>query len=149
MIDNSDIIPLIHQVLLDDDTLMGLVDDEIYVGSSLLADNNLNNTQHTCIMIQEQLDQNLKAFIGSTDYLFDTLIQVSIISKGRDDSDNYSKAVAFKVRNLLSNLSSKSFSGSIRKINIININTKPVLDPEMVWSKRIVRGRAKGVFSSV
>jgi hypothetical protein len=152
-VDNSDFLAVILQVLSDDATINGACDGEIHPGVHTLANSYLTNTQNTCIIIPDELNENSSAFVGSIsngDWMFDTLIEISVISKGRDDHDEqaYAKALARLVRNKLNLDVSVTFNGYSRKIGISGIKVIPQFEPENNWARYILRCRAEGIYST-
>lgn len=151
MTDNSDFLPVVQQILIDDATINGAVDGEIHRGQPTLQDAKLTNTQKTCIMIPPELNENSSPLIGSVsggEFAFDTAIEISIISKDRDDGDYYPNYVARLVRNKLNAFSTTTYAGVSRQFTVWNVTITPQYEPEINWYRAILRATVHGYYST-
>ena len=106
----------IHQILMDDATLCGLVDYQIYTGVSpaRMNDTFLDETNQTCILL-ESLSKNSKGLPGVAYHEnseHDQLIRFTVVSK----SETYAANVAGRVEDLIKVAPSKTLNSTIYQI---------------------------------
>ena len=109
---------VVHQILMDDATLCGLVDYQIHTGISPARMNDafLEEANHTCILLQS-LSKNSKGLPGVAWHAnseHDQLIRFSVVS--RSNSDTYAAEVAGRVEDLIKVAPSKTMNSVLYQI---------------------------------
>ena len=118
---------VVHQILMDDATLCGLVDYQIHTGISPARMNDafLEEANHTCVLLQSlsKTSKGLPGVAYHENSEHDQLIRFTVVSKS--DSDTYAASVAGRVEDLIKVAPSKTFNSTIYQILPSGINIKP------------------------
>ena len=135
-VENMDYQAAVHQILVNDSTLAGLVDSKIETGINpmVVNDSLLEETHHTCIFIQSlsEVDKPLPgvALHGNSDH--DELFRFTIVNKivsGQPSSDVYARSVARRIKTIIKLEPSVELNGVnyvIRPISPSGITTKTI-----------------------
>jgi hypothetical protein len=145
MTDESDLIPVITQILSDNDAINTACDGFIYPGrpGPAIQDASLEGAHQTAVWIR-RISKTEKPFVGSVltgEYLYDQLIQVDVLSRS---SEVAAFDLADLVEALLKATSTKTYSGSTRHLNLLLHSRMPVWDDTLLAWVEMVRFRAKG-----
>ena len=116
----------IHQILMEDDTLKGLVNDQIHTGvnPSRLNDSFLDSDNHTCILLESlsKTSRGLPGVAFHENSEHDQLIRFTVVSKS--NSDTYAASVAGRVEDLIKVAPTKTVNSTIYQILPSGINMR-------------------------
>lgn len=139
---SDDIMPVLAKILEDDDSIRTACYGNITPGyPATLQDSKLTPTTPTAIWLRD-IDKTESGFIGGTDYVYDILLQVDVMSL---TSQYEAESLRRLCENLLKSTSTKSYGGSTWRL-AIRLQSRPGAryDNDLSAWVAMLRMRAKG-----